>query len=87
MDDSTSDEELPIFLCLVLHRRRRRKRRRFRRMWVRPIFTLRRQQGEYHNLLQELRLSDPDCLLLLFKDVKGAIRLSIISGECALRNV
>ena len=31
-----------------------------RKMWVRPIFTKRRLQGEYHNLLQEMRLSDPE---------------------------
>ena len=31
-----------------------------RRMWVRPIFKKRREQGEYHNLLQEMRLSDPE---------------------------
>ena len=29
-------------------------------MWVRQIFTLRKQQGEYHNLLQEMRLGDSD---------------------------
>ena len=29
-------------------------------MWVRPIFTLRAQQGEFGNLLQEMRLSDPE---------------------------
>ena len=31
-----------------------------RKMWVHPIFTKRRLQGEYHNLLQEIRLSDPE---------------------------
>ena len=29
-------------------------------MWVRPIFTRRIAQGEYHNLLQEVRSSDPE---------------------------
>ena len=29
-------------------------------MWIHSIFAHRRQQGEYHNLLQEMRLSDPD---------------------------
>ena len=29
-------------------------------MWVRPIFTQRRQQVEYHNLVQEMRLCDPE---------------------------
>ena len=37
-----------------------KKKKKKRKMWVRPIFTKRRQQGEYHNLLQEMRLSDPE---------------------------
>ena len=35
-------------------------RKRMRGMWVCPIFSYRRLQGEYHNLLQEMRLTDPD---------------------------
>lgn len=57
MESSSDEEELELVLFLALRRRRRRKKRS---MWVRPIFRLRRQQGEYHNLLQEIRLSDPD---------------------------
>lgn len=53
----SSDEELELVFLLALRRRQRKKKRS---MWVRPIFKLRRQQGEYHNLLQEMRLSDPD---------------------------
>ena len=34
--------------------------RRTRQLLVRAIFSQRRQQGEFHNLLQEMRLSDPD---------------------------
>ena len=30
-------------------------------MWVRAIFAKRQQQGEYGNLLQEIRMSDPQC--------------------------
>ena len=56
MEDSSIYElELVLLLALV-----RRQKKRNRRMWVRPIFRLRKQQGEYHNLLQEMRLSDPD---------------------------
>ncbi|XP_062514075.1 uncharacterized protein LOC134189727 [Corticium candelabrum] len=29
-------------------------------MWVRPIFQQRRQQGDFHQLLQELRRNDPE---------------------------
>ena len=56
---NSSEEDLTTVLILgILHRRR--QRRRIRTVWVRPLFT-RRHQGEYHNLLQELRLSDPNC--------------------------
>ena len=34
--------------------------KRSKRFWIRSIFTKRRQQREYHNLLQEMRLSDPE---------------------------
>ena len=55
--NSDSDDELETILLLALHLRRRRHKRS---RWVRPIFTRRRQQGEYHNLLQQMRLSDPE---------------------------
>ena len=57
-DSSTyTSEEEELILLLVL---RRRKRKRTRRMLVRSIFTKRRQQGEFHNIAQELRLVDPE---------------------------
>ena len=49
-----TDEELQLLLLLAL--RRRQKRIKGLR---RSIFTLRTQQGEFSNLLQELRPSDP----------------------------
>lgn len=55
---SCEDELVTAIVIGIIHRRRRRKRPK--RFWVRPIFTLRWQQGEYHNLLQEMRLSDED---------------------------
>ena len=56
MDD---DGDIAIAIILgILHRRRRR--RRVKKVWIRSIFTKRRQQGEFHNLLQEMRLSDPE---------------------------
>ena len=49
------DDDLAIAIILgILHRGRRR--RRIRRLWIHYIFTRRRQQGEFHNLLQELRV-------------------------------
>ena len=56
---SSSEDELAtaIVSAIILRRRQRKRRKRF---WVRSIFTKRRQQGEYHNLLQEMRLSDEE---------------------------
>lgn len=36
------------------------KRRKDRRWWVRSINSNRRNQGDYHNLIQEMRLQDPE---------------------------
>ena len=57
-----SVDELKVALLLALHLRQKRKKRKTakRPMWVRYIFTRRQQQGEYHNLLQEMRVSDPE---------------------------
>ena len=58
---SESDGKYQALLLLAWKRRMMKRRRRRRRtLWVRPIFRRRRHQGEYHNLLQEMRLSDPD---------------------------
>ena len=54
------DEELYLLLNLALYLRRRRRRRHRRSVWVRSIFRRRRQQGEFHNLLQVMRLSDSE---------------------------
>ena len=51
---SSEDELATVIVSAIIHQRRRRKLPK--RFWVRPIFTKRRQQGEYHNLLQEMRL-------------------------------
>ena len=55
------DFDLEILLLVFLMRKRRRKRKRDykpKRFWVRNIFKRRIKQGEYHNLVQELRLGD-----------------------------
>lgn len=46
-----------MILLLAYKKRTQRKRRK---MWIQPIFKRRREQGEYHNLLQEMRLDDPE---------------------------
>ena len=62
MDSScSSDEELELLLLLAIRRKRRKRKKKVsRRMWVRPIFMKRKEQGDYHNLLQEMRLCDPE---------------------------
>ena len=64
MEDSFEDETLLLFL---LRRRRRRKgsklfqqsnTRAKPKFWVRSIFQKRESLGEYHRLIQELRIED-----------------------------
>ena len=57
---SSSDEENFEFMALLALKLKRRRKKK-RQYWVRPIFQRRREQGDYYNLLQELRLSDPHC--------------------------
>ena len=59
-DTSFSEEKEELELLSLLALRRKRRKRRKRRMWVCKIFSSRRAQGEYHNLLQEMRLSDQE---------------------------
>ena len=57
MASSSDDVVLETSLVLGVIMRRRNRRRRFgRQEWVRPILQKRYQQGDYHNLLQEMRL-------------------------------
>eukprot|EP00118_Oscarella_pearsei_P015909 m.147748 g.147748 ORF g.147748 m.147748 type:complete len:152 (+) comp38474_c0_seq3:202-657(+) len=58
MDMAEMDTDADEVTVLALIIRRRCKRRR--RMWVRKIFQKRKEQGDYHALLQEMRLSDRD---------------------------
>ena len=62
MDSSDEDDaQTALILGLIVRRRRRRAySRRKRSVWVRSLFQKRTKQGAYHNLLQEMRLSDPE---------------------------
>ena len=61
MDDSNEDLRLALLLVCVHSRRRRRRRLSSQKStWVRPIFERRRNQGDYHQLLQEMRLGDTE---------------------------
>ena len=48
---------LLIIVAIILMRRRNKRRKR--RLWVREWIRNRPQLGAYHQLVQELRLSDP----------------------------
>ena len=54
------DVEEEILVLALLYISRRKKRRKNKRFWVRSIFSRRQGQSEYHTLLQEVRLSDPE---------------------------
>ncbi|XP_067029485.1 probable inactive protein kinase DDB_G0270444 [Acropora muricata] len=59
------DYELKIGLLFLLRHRNRRRllmqrqtQRKPRKVWIRDIFTRRKTQGDYYNLVQELKLGD-----------------------------
>ena len=54
----SNDRDGEETLLLSLLYRKRSCRRRSRSVWVRAVFAKRQQQGEYGNLLQEMRLSE-----------------------------
>lgn len=56
--DASEDEFSVVVISAILLRRRRPKHPKW--FWIHPIFKRRREQGEYHNLLQEMRLSDEE---------------------------
>ena len=61
MADLGDDERLLLFLLLfiVIRQRRRLQRNQGRRnLWVRGVFLKRKSQGEFGNLVRELRASD-----------------------------
>ena len=59
------DNEVEIRLLPLLSRRNRRRllmqrqtQRKPRNVWIRAIFMKRKTQGDYYNLVQELKLGD-----------------------------
>jgi len=64
-ESKMADNEVEIGLLLLLSRRNRRRllmqrktQRKPRKVWIRDIFTRRKTQGDYYNLVQELKLGD-----------------------------
>ena len=61
-------EKLHVLLTVALYQRRRRQRKRkARTVWVREIFKRRKTQGEFHNLVQEMRLCDRESHFKYFR--------------------
>ena len=60
MADENEEDLLMLFLVLLLRRRRRMNVRRAveRNFWVQDLFMRRKAQGDFHNLVQELRLGN-----------------------------
>ncbi|KAK5643399.1 hypothetical protein RI129_007244 [Pyrocoelia pectoralis] len=58
MDEIDVGIGLLILECLLNIKKKKAKRQR--RWWVRPIYMSRIRQGHFHNLVQEMRLSDSD---------------------------
>ena len=53
-------ESLYLVIVLYLLWQLQKRRRASRRYWVRYIFRNRLQQGDYHNLIREMRLTDDE---------------------------
>jgi hypothetical protein len=56
-----------ILILIILFRRNRRKVKRTPRFWVRPIFAKRKSKGEFHCLVQEMKLGDHELFFKQFR--------------------
>lgn len=66
-----------LLLVLLLKKRQLRvthSHKRKHRMWVRKIFLERKAKGEYHQLIQELRIYDHEFFLQTISYVSYKIR-------------
>ena len=92
-ESKMADNEVEIGLLLLLSRRNRRRllmqrktQRKPRKVWIRDIFTRRKTQGDYYNLVQELKLNATSFAtslqanLFLFLSFKSADFLSYKQG-------
>ena len=60
------DRRKLLLLLLFLRRHKRKRQRKLRSSWVRQIFQCRSTMGEYHALVQEMRLFDNDSFYKYF---------------------
>ena len=65
MDSSDEEVLLESYYFLLNYHQGKIKRKR-KRKWVREIFSKRIEQGVFHNLLQEMRVSDKESNFRLF---------------------
>ena len=89
--DSSDDEYEETLLLMTLLRRRLRRRVCKRSVWVRAIFIERHKQGDYHNLIQEMRMSDLQSYFRYmrmskdtFETLLAKVRLHVNRVACAL---
>ena len=64
--DSSDEEVLLESCCFLLNYHQEQIKRKRKKTWVREIFKKRIGQGVYHNLLQEMRVSDRESRFRLF---------------------
>ena len=78
----SNDEDLRLVLLLVCIYSRRRKRLSSQRStWIRPIFERRRDQGDYHQLLQEMRLGDTESHFRFLRMSKERFDMLFVKGR------
>ena len=64
--DSSDEEVLFESFCFLLNYHQDQIKRKRKRTWLQEIFLKRIEQGVYHNLLEEMRVSDRESNFRLF---------------------
>ena len=64
--DSSDEEKLLESCCFLLNYHHEQITRKGKMMWVWEIFLKRKEQGAYHNSLQEMRVSNKESHFRLF---------------------
>ncbi|XP_046862866.1 protein ANTAGONIST OF LIKE HETEROCHROMATIN PROTEIN 1-like isoform X2 [Xenia sp. Carnegie-2017] len=62
-----SKEERKLAILLLLRQRRKRRNKYKKRFWIEDILKRRKELGEYHRLIQEMRLNDPESFYQYFR--------------------
>ena len=71
LEDKMDDIEDAILLLWLFRKRRKSRRliekKKQRKFWVRPIFRERKLKGEFHTLIQDLKLFDSEYFFKQFR--------------------